>query len=98
MSQSVQLGDLLALGNSSSTQLSAWLNAVDPPLGARLQQAAAERGESLAQFVRIAVSDFLAEADEEAWASLLSALRDAFDPGAACLDRVASFRFGLERA
>jgi len=56
------------------------------------------RSETLAQFVRIAVADFLAEADEEAWAGLISAIRDAPDPGAACIARVTAFRLQREGA
>ena len=44
------------------------------------------------------VSDFLAEADEESWADLVSALRDARDPGAACVAKVTAFRVRLETA
>jgi hypothetical protein len=57
---------------------------------------ATRREESLAEFVRVAVADFLAEADEETWASLVSAIRDAPDPGAACLARMTAFRLQLE--
>mgnify|MGYP003414334129 CR=1 FL=1 len=94
----VHLGDLLALGRRSSTDLSAWLEASNAELRARLEEQAALRRESLAQFIRIAVADFLAEADEEAWASLMSSARDAPDPGVACLSRMTAFRLELERS
>ena len=48
--------------------------------------------------MRIAVADFLAEADEEGWASLMSAVRDAADPGAVCLARMTAFRVAMESA
>ncbi len=94
----VHLGDLLALSRQSSAELSAWLNTADADLKARLEAEAQTRRESVAEFVRIAVADFLALADEEAWASLLSSMRDAADPGAACLARMAAFRLTMERS
>ena len=92
------LGDVVSLGQQSSAQLSAWLGAVDPEAAQRLGEEAARRDESPAQFLRIAVSDFISEADEEAWASLMSAARDASDPGAACAARMIAFRLELESA
>lgn len=92
----ITLGDVLALSQQSSAQLSAWLRAVDPKAAERLGEEAARREESPAQFLRIAVSDFISEADEEAWASLISAARDAGDPGAVCAARMIAFRLRLE--
>jgi hypothetical protein len=96
MSRAVHLGELLTLGATSSAELQGWLQDEDARLADRLQREAGVRGESLAQFVRIAVSDFLAEADEESWTSLVSALRDAHDPGAVCLAAVTDFRVRME--
>lgn len=96
MSRTVFLGELLELGASSSAQLHTWLELEDESLAELLQREAAARGESLAQFVRIAVSDFLADADEDSWASLVSTLREARDPSAACLAVVAGFRVRSE--
>lgn len=98
MSRSVALGDLLAFSRSSSGEIEAWLANADAKLGERINAEAVARGESVAQFVRIAVADFLAEADEEAWANLLSAARDSMDPGAACLARMTTFRIAMEAA
>lgn len=92
----ITLGDVLALSQQSSAQLSTWLRAVDPEAAERLGEEAARREESPAQFLRIAVSDFISEADEEAWASLISAARDAGDPGAVCAARMIAFRLRLE--
>jgi hypothetical protein len=92
----LMLGDVISLGRQSSTQLSAWLGAADPNTAKHLDEEAARREESPAQFLRIAVSDFISEADEEAWAGLVSALRDAPDPGAACAARMIAFRLRLE--
>lgn len=92
----LMLGDLLALGRRSSSDLSAWLSTHDPLAAQCLSEEAERRNESQAQFLRIAVSDFLAQADEEAWASLISGLRDAGDPGAACAARMIAFRIRQE--
>lgn len=92
------LGDVVSLGQQSSAQLNAWLGTADPEAAQRLGEEAARREESPAQFLRIAVSDFISEADEEAWASLMSAARDARDPGAACAARMIAFRLKLESA
>jgi hypothetical protein len=94
----MQLGDFLSLGGAGDDELAAWLGRQDAHLARRLDTAAAARGESATQFLRIAVADFLAEADQEAWTSLVSALRDADDPAAACVARVADFRLRLEGA
>jgi hypothetical protein len=92
----LMLGDLLALTGKSSADLSAWLTAHEPVAARQLVSEASCRAESEAQFLRIAVSDFMAEADEEAWASLISAAREASDPGAACAARMIAFRLKLE--
>ena len=98
MPESLALGDLLAFSRSSSGDIEAWLEKADPQLAKDIRSQSAVRGESLAQFVRIAVADFLAEADEEGWASLMSAVRDAGDPGAACLAKMTAFRVAMESA
>ena len=98
MGEAASLGDLLALGARSSKALRAWLDGRSPVLAERLSVEAALRGETIGQFLRIATADFLAEADEDSWASLVSALREADDPAAACVERVIAFRMRLERA
>jgi hypothetical protein len=98
MNRAVNLGELLSLGAASSAELSLWLEAENEAVAKRLRHEADLRGETPAQFLRIAVSDFLAEADQESWAQLVSTMRDARDPGAACVERVLAFRVRLERA
>lgn len=98
MSEPVTLGDFLAFNRKSSVELRAWLLAQDPSLIERLVKEADVRGETIAQFLRIATADFMAEADEETWASLVSALRDGADPGAVCVARVMDFRVRLEQS
>ncbi len=96
MTGAMHLGELLALRQRSSDDLECWLTGYDARLAAGAREQALIRGETLAQFVRIAASDFMAEADEEAWASLISAVRDASDPGAVCAARMIAFRLQLE--
>jgi len=96
MSDSVLLGDLLSFSRRSSGDIEAWLTNADPDLIVQIGGEAAQRHESVSQFVRIAVADFMAEASEEDWASLMSAVRDAADPGAACLARMTAFRIAME--
>lgn len=98
MSRALHLGELLAFRQRSSAELARWLDAADRSLAEQMRDQAALRGESLAEFVRIAVADFLAEADEETWADLLSAVRDAGDPGARCVGKMAAFRIRMEAA
>lgn len=97
MRQSPTLGEFLAFNRKSSAELRAWLQRQDPALIERLAKEADVRGESIAHFLRIATADFMAEADEETWASLISALRDGTDPGAVCVARVMDFRVRLEQ-
>ena len=97
MRQAATLGDFLAFNRRSSEELRKWLQVQEPLLMERLAKAADVRGETIAQFLRIATADFMAEADEETWASLISALRDGADPGAVCIARVMDFRVQLEQ-
>jgi len=97
MKRSPTLGEFLAFNRKSSAELRAWLQRQDPTLIERLAKEADVRGESIAHFLRIATADFMAEADEETWASLISALRDGADPGAVCVARVMDFRVRLEK-
>lgn len=93
---SVLLGDMLRLGSASNVELHRWLAGADAELAQRVHVEADRRGESAAQFLRIAVAGFLAEADEETWSDLLSAARDAHDPGAAFVAKMTAFRIRME--
>ena len=86
------LGDLLAAARGSAGTLRAWLEAADPELAARLDDAAAAAGLSAAAYARMAVADFSRLASEEDWATLMSSLRDSEDPGAQCLIAMVHWR------
>jgi hypothetical protein len=79
------LGDILAAARRSAPEVERWLAQADPGLAARLDAAARAEGETPAVWLRVAVADFNRFASEEDWATLVSRLRDAEAPGAACL-------------
>lgn len=79
------LGDIIATARRSAGAFEAWLRESDPELAARLADAAADMGLGPAAYARMAVADFSRFASEEDWATLTSGLRDAADPGTACL-------------
>ncbi len=79
------LGDLIAAAKRSSGAFHAWLHECDPALAGRLGEAAAAMAMTPAAWTRMAVADFARFASEEDWASLVSHMRDAGDPGTACL-------------
>jgi hypothetical protein len=81
------LGQLLAGARQRSGQFAAWLEQADPDLAARLAASLAP-GESPVSRVRVALADFTADASESDWATLISALRDAGDPGLEMLRRI----------
>jgi len=84
---SLTLGDFLGVGVAAG-RLEAWLAATDADLGSRLAAAAEAAGESVADFVQDALAEFTAEADDERWTNLISAVRDATDPALACVAAV----------
>jgi hypothetical protein len=79
------LGDLLTAARRSSGEFVRWLKAADPEMAAQVAEAAARWGVSETSFVRTAMADFSRFASEEDWATLTSHLKNADDPGTACL-------------
>jgi hypothetical protein len=79
------LGDILAAARRSGPEVERYLAASEPDLAARLRAVAARAGETPAAYLRIAVADFDRFADEEAWSTLTSRLRDSAAPGTTCL-------------
>jgi hypothetical protein len=86
------LGDLLAAARRSSSGFRRWLEAADPDRATQIESAAVAAGLSTTGFVRAAIADFSRFADEEDWATLLSALRDDADPGTVCLLAMVDWR------
>ena len=81
----MMLGDVLAAARNSAGRFQSWLAACDPDLADQVTDRAAKEGIAPASFVRAAVADFAARANEEDWATLTSSLRKADDPGTTCL-------------
>jgi hypothetical protein len=79
------LGDLISrLGDETTlTEMLAAVN--DPDLMATVEQAAAAEELSTGTWAHEAVGRFVASADDEQWVGLLSACRNALDPGGAAL-------------
>lgn len=81
---SATLGDFLT-DDAAVERLAAWLDAVDPNLAERVSMAADQAGAAVGDYVRAAMADFVAEANDERWTNLISAARDAEDPALAAL-------------
>jgi hypothetical protein len=79
------LGDLLAAARTASGAFQTWLERSDPPLAEAVIRSAAALGSTPTGFVRGAIADFNRFASEEDWATLISSVRDADDPGTTCL-------------
>jgi len=79
------LGDVLATARRSAQGVERWLLADHPALHARLDEVAMRDGMSVVSFARVAVADYERWADEEAWATVTSRMRNSDNPGAACL-------------
>ena len=79
---SATLGAILS-DATAADRLETWLAAVDPALAERVRRAAGDQAPP--DFVRAALADFVAQADDERWTNLISAVRDAADPALACL-------------
>ncbi len=90
------LGDLLAAARAGSGEFGPWLKAFDPKLAAAVETAAAAEGLSTTSFVRGAISEFGRFASEDDWASLTSAIKEAEDPGTACLTAMVHWRLTID--
>lgn len=86
------LGDLLASARQESGNFHAWLRSADPELGDRVAVAAAEQSLTPTGYVRLAMADFARLASEEDWATLISTVKQAEDPGMACLGAMLDWR------
>jgi len=88
----MMLGDLLGAARRSAGSFQSWLEVAEPELAAAVERRADRLGLTPAAFVRMAVADFGRHADEEDWATLISALRDSEDPGTICLTAMVHWR------
>jgi hypothetical protein len=83
----MMLGDVLREARHAAAVL-------DPQLAARIEAA----GEAPGPFARAAVVHFERHASEEDWATMMSAIRSAADPGKACLDLMVRWQLQRTRA
>lgn len=90
------LGQLLAAA-SDPQSLARWLG--DSPGLARLvDDARGDAGVAPALVVRRAVAGFSGVASEEDWAQLMTRIRQADDPGRACLEAMLAWQVARDRA
>lgn len=82
----MMLGDVLREAREAAAVL-------DPALCVEIQSLGEEPG----TFARGAVARFERYASEEAWATMISAIRNAADPGKACLETMVRWRLQRER-
>jgi peptidyl-prolyl cis-trans isomerase C len=84
---SLTLGDLVS-DAAAVARVEPWLAASDPALGRRVAEAAEAAGEGVAEFVRLAVAAFVAEADDERWTQLVSTAQGAEDSALAAISQI----------
>lgn len=94
----MMLGDVLAAARRSGEGLERWLAPVSPDLWQSIDARAAQEGTTPADVARLCVADFTSGASEEAWATLVSRLREAEDPGRECLMEMMRWRLSAEVA
>jgi len=88
----VTLGEVLSAARKSGDGMKDWLASAEPEIWAALGEAAEAEGIDHAAYARIAVVDFSNRAPEEDWATLMGRIRDARDPGQACLLSMITWR------
>lgn len=88
------LGDLLARFDDETFATETVLGLGDLALTARLREKAAASGLALGAYAAAAMRRYAAEATDEEWLALLSALGRAQDPGMICMRRALAYVAG----
>ena len=88
------LGEVLTAARNSGGGMKDWLAPAEPEIWAALGEAAEAEGVDHATYAQLAVVDFSNSAPEEDWATMMSRIRDAQDPGQACLLSMITWRMG----
>lgn len=88
----MMLGEVLSAARRSGDGIKDWLAPAEPEIWAALGKAAEAEGMDPAAYARMAVADFSNGAPEEDWATMMSRIRDARDPGQACLLSMITWR------
>lgn len=93
----MMLGEVLSAARRSGSGIEDWLAPAEPEIWAALGEAAAAEGLDHATYARLAVVEFSNNAPEEDWATMMSRIRDAQDPGQACLLSMITWRMANGR-
>ena len=88
----MMLGEILTAARKSGAGMESWLAPAEPEIWAALGEAAETEGMDHASYARMAVADFSNSAPEEDWATMMSHMRNAEDPGQACLLSMITWR------
>ena len=88
----MMLGEVLAAARNSGDGIKDWLAPAEPEIWDALGKAAEAEGMDHAAFARMAVADFSNNAPEDDWATMMGRIRDAQDPGQACLLSMITWR------
>lgn len=94
----MMLGDILALARRSGAACQGWVVAADPGLASRIDEAAGREATDFGGYIGLAVADFTEHASAEDWATLTSRLRQADDPGRACIVSMIKWRLAAVSA
>ena len=88
----MMLGEVLTAARKSGDGIKEWLAPAEPGIWAALGKVAEAEGMDHAAYAQMAVADFSNRAPEEDWATMMSRIRDAQDPGQACLLSMITWR------
>ncbi|MEJ6477669.1 MAG: hypothetical protein QNL92_03190 [Octadecabacter sp.] len=88
----MMLGEILSAARDSGAGIEDWLAPAEPEIWSALGKAAGAEGIDHATYARLAVADFSNSAPEEDWATMMSRMRNANDPGQSCLLSMITWR------
>ena len=92
----MMLGDYLAAARTAGSDIQSWLDQAGPQCASALERLARAEQMSPARAARLAVADFSRAASDEDWTTLISYVRDAADPGLACLAAMIDWRLAQQ--
>lgn len=91
------LGDLLARFDDETVAAETVLGCGDLALIAKLRRGAERDGLALGAYAAAAVRRYAAEASDDEWLSLMSALGRARNPGKVCMQRAFAYVLGASQ-
>jgi len=92
----MMLGEVLTAARKSGRGIEDWLSVAEPEIWKALGEAADAEGMDNAAYAQMSVADFSNKAPEEDWATMMSRIRDAQDPGQACLLSMITWRLAAK--